>query len=188
MKYENHIDGFRAISILLVMCNHMAGAPPFLNGGIGVDIFFAISGFLITNILLIEFDEFGDISLRAFFMKRVFRIFPLYYTTIVIYIIASFVLYKLTRDSSKISDLFEAFPYLVTVNEEFMFNDKNTLFRAGMVGGNWRKVLSDLASTVFIFQHETKVDILCNSRCDNHIYYLYRTERLDGARLFASVF
>lgn len=128
LKYENHLDGLRAISILLVMCNHMAGGPPFLNGSIGVDIFFAISGFLITNILLIEFDEFGDISLRAYFLKRVFRIFPLYYTTIAMYVIASFVLYKLTHDGSKLADLYEAFPYLITVNEEFMFDEKNTLF------------------------------------------------------------
>ena len=128
MKYENHIDGLRAISILLVMCNHMAGGPPFLNGSIGVDIFFAISGFLITNILLIEFEEFGDISLRAYFVKRVFRIFPLYFTTLAIYMIASFVLSKLTHDGSKLADLYEAFPYLVTVNEEFMFNENNTLF------------------------------------------------------------
>lgn len=128
LKYENHLDGLRAISILLVMCNHMAGGPPFLNGSIGVDIFFAISGFLITNILLIEFNEFGDISLRAYFLKRVFRIFPLYFTTIAIYMIASFVLYKLTHDGSKLADLYEAFPYLVTVNEEFMFNEKTHYF------------------------------------------------------------
>jgi len=83
---------------------------------------------LITNILLIEFDEFGDISLKAYFVKRIFRIFPLYFTTIAIYVIAAFVLYKLTHDSSKLADLYEAFPYLITVNEEFMFNENNTLF------------------------------------------------------------
>jgi peptidoglycan/LPS O-acetylase OafA/YrhL len=44
------------------------------------------------------------------------------------YVIASFVLYKLTHDGSKLADLYEAFPYLITVNEEFMFNEKNTLF------------------------------------------------------------
>jgi peptidoglycan/LPS O-acetylase OafA/YrhL len=128
LKYENHLDGLRAISILLVVCNHLPGGPPFLNGSIGVDIFFAISGFLITSILLIEFHEFGDISLRAYFVKRVFRIFPLYFITLVLYIIASFALYKVAHDGSKLADLYEAFPYLVTVNEEFMFNEKNTLF------------------------------------------------------------
>jgi peptidoglycan/LPS O-acetylase OafA/YrhL len=128
LKYEDHLDGLRAISILLVMCNHMEGGPPIINGSIGVDIFFAISGFLITNILLIEFEEFGDISLKAYFVKRVFRIFPLYFTTIFIYVIASFAVNKIMHDGSKLIDLYEAFPYLITVNEEFMFNEKNTLF------------------------------------------------------------
>jgi peptidoglycan/LPS O-acetylase OafA/YrhL len=45
LKYENHLDGLRAISILLVMCNHMAGGPPFLNGSIGVDIFSQLADF-----------------------------------------------------------------------------------------------------------------------------------------------
>jgi peptidoglycan/LPS O-acetylase OafA/YrhL len=93
----------------------MAGGPSFLNGSIGVDIFFAISGFLITSILLIEFDEFGGISIKAYFVKRIFRIFPLYFTTIAIYAIATFVLYKLTHDSGKLADLYEAFPYIITV-------------------------------------------------------------------------
>jgi len=52
----------------------------FGNGALGVSIFFAISGFLITTLLLSEFRETGDISLKAFYLRRAFRILPAFYT------------------------------------------------------------------------------------------------------------
>jgi len=57
-----------------------------------------------------------------------------------------------------------------------------------MVGGNWRKILSSLAATISVFQFEKEGNILCNRRCDNRIYHLYRAEGLDGTRLFAGIF
>ena len=57
-----------------------------------------------------------------------------------------------------------------------------------MVGGNWRKILSSLAATISVFQFEKEGNILCNRRCDNRIYHIYRAEGLDGTRLFAGIF
>jgi peptidoglycan/LPS O-acetylase OafA/YrhL len=52
------------------------------HGNIGVDVFFAISGFLICGLLLEEFARTGDISLRGFYIRRCFRILPPYYATL----------------------------------------------------------------------------------------------------------
>ena len=70
----------------------------------------------------------GDISLRAFYTKRVFRILPLYFITIAIYILVIVGIYRFTGDRGKLDDLYAALPYLVSMNEEFMFDSKNTVF------------------------------------------------------------
>jgi peptidoglycan/LPS O-acetylase OafA/YrhL len=83
------LDGLRAISIALVLVYHLAGtrnfpisneeALPFDIGNFGVVVFFVISGFLITTLLLGELERKGDISLRRFYFRRAARIFPAYY-------------------------------------------------------------------------------------------------------------
>jgi len=74
LNYRPDIDGLRALAVLLVVIYH--AAPKYLSGGfVGVDVFFVISGFLITGIL-IRAKEQGTFSLRDFFMRRIMRIFP----------------------------------------------------------------------------------------------------------------
>ena len=82
------LDGLRAIAVLLVVmthAHHSNGFPesPLLNyvfheGHIGVDIFFVISGFLITTLLVREFDRDGKINLKRFYTRRFIRIIPAY--------------------------------------------------------------------------------------------------------------
>ncbi len=73
VTYRADIDGLRAIAVLSVVTFH--AAPSALRGGfVGVDVFFVISGFLITAILLDDGD--GPSALRAFYARRVKRIFP----------------------------------------------------------------------------------------------------------------
>ena len=83
------LDGLRAISILLVIVAHSnEGFSRWLKiparsylflAHTGVCVFFVISGFLITNLLLKEFNSTGRIDLRRFYMRRAFRIFPPFY-------------------------------------------------------------------------------------------------------------
>jgi peptidoglycan/LPS O-acetylase OafA/YrhL len=78
------LDGLRAFSIALVLLAHASGtrfAPSFVAfrrdaGNLGVRIFFVISGFLITTLLLKEHCNSGSISLKHFFIRRICRIFP----------------------------------------------------------------------------------------------------------------
>ena len=73
--HRRDIDGLRAIAILLVVTYH-AGVP-FVSGGyVGVDVFFVISGFLITGLLLQEVARTGTISIRDFYARRARRLLP----------------------------------------------------------------------------------------------------------------
>ena len=74
LNYRRDIDGLRALAVLAVVVYH--AAPAALPGGyIGVDIFFIISGFLITSILRKNL-EAGSFSLLDFYQRRMKRIFP----------------------------------------------------------------------------------------------------------------
>ena len=84
------LDGLRGIAILLVIVHHQLIPLPLSGGFLGVDLFFVLSGFLITNLLLKEFNSTRSVSLRGFYMRRVLRLAPalllyLITTLIVIY-------------------------------------------------------------------------------------------------------
>ena len=88
-RYFGSLDGLRAIAILAVIWHHgpgqAAGWRLLRSGHQGVQLFFAISGFLITTLLLRELESTGGISLRRFYARRSLRIFPLYYTVLALY-------------------------------------------------------------------------------------------------------
>ncbi len=88
-RFES-LDGLRAVSILAVIWHHTApdrvGATLSSVGAQGVSLFFAISGFLITTLLLREKARTSQIDLKAFYVRRSLRIFPLYYGVLIIYI------------------------------------------------------------------------------------------------------
>jgi peptidoglycan/LPS O-acetylase OafA/YrhL len=69
------LDGIRAVAVALVLADH--GGIPGLSGGfLGVDVFFVLSGFLITSLLLDELDRTGRIGLRGFWIRRARRLLP----------------------------------------------------------------------------------------------------------------
>lgn len=85
-SYFPSLDGLRAVSIFIVLCAHLRGRYEYLlpiavweyffAGHIGVYVFFSISGFLITSLLLKEKLATGNISLKNFYIRRFFRIIP----------------------------------------------------------------------------------------------------------------
>lgn len=89
------LDGLRGISILLVLCGHMVGTRGFYNneafwgrlgdwGNLGVRVFFVISGYIITYLLIKETRKTGTISIKQFYMRRVLRIFPASYSFLLV--------------------------------------------------------------------------------------------------------
>ncbi|HZE27056.1 MAG TPA: acyltransferase [Terriglobales bacterium] len=85
------LDGLRAVAVFLVVFYH-SGLP--VNGGLGVLMFFVISGFLITWLLLQEEKRWGDISLKLFYIRRTLRIFPAFYVFWLLVVVGFVVLGK----------------------------------------------------------------------------------------------
>ncbi|GAA1676811.1 acyltransferase [Kribbella yunnanensis] len=83
------LDGLRAIAALMVVVFHNQG-PDWLQGWIGVQIFFVISGYLITTLMLREEDRAGQISFRKFYARRIFRILPVYFLLLAVTLILQF--------------------------------------------------------------------------------------------------
>jgi len=115
-RYFPELDGLRTISILLVISVHTAD-PLWLplHGQIGVTVFFVISGFLITTLLLREETERGSASIGAFYIRRVFRILPVYYLALMACALLIGVLNVRTGGAA----LWRAFPYYLTYQNEF---------------------------------------------------------------------
>jgi peptidoglycan/LPS O-acetylase OafA/YrhL len=83
LGYRPELDGIRGVAILLVMLVHLHNWPR--GGFIGVDLFFTLSGFLITTLLLEEWHARGTISLRHFYARRPLRLFPAVVVLLAVY-------------------------------------------------------------------------------------------------------
>lgn len=108
------LDGLRCLAILPVVFHH--ATPRLLpgiwgKGAVGVDLFFALSGFLITTLLLRERLRTGQIRLTAFYARRSLRIFPLYYAVLGLYAVRALLL---PADSAIGQHFLRSLPYHAT--------------------------------------------------------------------------
>ena len=86
--YIYGIDGLRALAVVMVLAYHLK--LPIAQGGLlGVTVFFVISGFLITRILISELENTGTISLRTFWFKRIRRLYPAIFAMVIPLILIS---------------------------------------------------------------------------------------------------
>lgn len=90
MKRRTDIEGLRAIAVLAVLLFH-AEVPGVGGGYVGVDVFFVVSGFLITSLLLAEKTNTGTVSLGAFYARRARRILPVSALVAVATLLASWI-------------------------------------------------------------------------------------------------
>jgi peptidoglycan/LPS O-acetylase OafA/YrhL len=88
LTYNPALDGLRAVAIIVVMLFH-ARAPVALGGFIGVDVFFVLSGYLITTLLLRELETNHCIDLRRFYLRRLIRLTPALLVMLAIYVIVA---------------------------------------------------------------------------------------------------
>ena len=112
-EYLPGLDALRALAISVVFFYHSPGSSKlaFFEGRVGVVLFFVISGFLITNLLLRDMDR-GKFSLRDYLIRRTTRIMPLYFAVLAAYILIVFVV-----GSAGERDLFgKSLVWLATMN------------------------------------------------------------------------
>jgi peptidoglycan/LPS O-acetylase OafA/YrhL len=99
-RRRRDIQGIRAIAVLLVLAYH-AKVPGFSGGYIGVDVFFVVSGFLITSLLVREFDTTNKISLTNFYARRVRRLLP----ASLVVVIGTLVISRIWLEPLRLNDL-----------------------------------------------------------------------------------
>jgi peptidoglycan/LPS O-acetylase OafA/YrhL len=115
-RYFPTLDGLRAVSILLVITWHVDERRWwYLSGYTGVMIFFVLSGFLIHTLLLREEDRSGKVSLKSFYLRRCFRILPLYFTVLGMYAI----MLRLPMLAQQAAGFRAALPYYLTGFNDF---------------------------------------------------------------------
>ncbi|QSB06338.1 acyltransferase family protein [Natronoglycomyces albus] len=96
MHFRSDIEGLRAVAVGLVVLAHI-NVPYFAGGYVGVDVFFVISGFLITSLLLREIARNGRISLAKFYARRALRLLPAAVTVLVATVVAAWLWLPRTR-------------------------------------------------------------------------------------------
>ncbi len=140
-SYLRQLDGVRAICILLTLCVHVKspGRPELINGSVGVDVFFALSGYLITTLLVKDVLTTGRIAYREFYVRRLFRIVPVYFFAILCYLPSTLMAYRVHHDGAGVRHYVHALPWLLTFNREFRDADAGALLgHAWTLGIEWK--------------------------------------------------
>lgn len=119
ITYRPDIDGIRALAVLSVILYHL-DISLFKGGYIGVDVFFVISGYLITKIITAEVERTGSFSFASFYANRVKRLLPAFLLTVSATFVAAFVLYS-PADFARFGG--ELFSSLLSVSNIFFWTD-----------------------------------------------------------------
>ncbi len=111
-RFRGDIQGLRAVAVLLVLAYH-AGMPVLPGGYVGVDVFFVISGFLITGLIVRELERTGRLSLRHFYARRIKRLLPATSVVFVTVAALSLAFLPITRWRDIAGDIASSAVYLV---------------------------------------------------------------------------
>ncbi|WP_445444040.1 acyltransferase family protein [Clavibacter sp. km3a] len=106
-SFRGDIQGLRALAVVAVILDHLLAWPS--GGFLGVDVFFVISGFIITSLLLRQHDKLGRISFADFYRKRVKRILPASTAVLLVTVLASWMVFLSGRASAIAWDSIAAF-------------------------------------------------------------------------------
>ncbi|WP_346535157.1 acyltransferase family protein [Micromonospora sp. DPT] len=127
-SFRGDIEGLRALAVLLVLVGH-AGSQFIPGGFVGVDVFFVISGFLITGLLVEELDRTGRISLVGFYARRAKRLLPAAGLVLVVTLLLTYLFLPKVRFSNTAWDVVSSALYvmnwrLAEQSVDYMFVDQ----------------------------------------------------------------
>lgn len=135
--YNPALDGVRALAMLCVLVFHMDALP---GGYLGVDVFFVLSGFLITRQLLAERDRTGRVSLPRFYLRRAYRLLPAFWMLVLVGFTAVVVL-GIGTAGERDEFLHTLAAAMLYVNNYFQVVQQNT--GAGWLGHTWSLSLEE---------------------------------------------
>lgn len=144
LEYNPHLDGLRALAFLLVFLYHTeSNIVPF--GWIGVDLFFVLSGFLITRILVKSVDNGTTLSqyLKVFFLRRILRIFPLYYLALFLFIVLLPFIAQYFQTETNYNTLSKDAVWFVTYLQNFVIGYRNEYFNPGFLNHFWTLAIEE---------------------------------------------
>lgn len=128
-SFRPDIEGLRAFAVGLVVLDHLFGWPE--GGFVGVDVFYVLSGFLITGLLLREHARSGWISFSAFYARRVRRILPAAVLVLVATTIAAYIIWYAPQANQTLLDSLSALFFVA--NWHFIAAGTDYLQAAGPV-------------------------------------------------------
>lgn len=112
--FRPDIEGLRAVAVVLVVLDHLTGRPG--GGFIGVDVFFVLSGFLITGLLLDETSVRGRLSFRGFYARRARRILPAAVSVLAAVVVAAHLAFRGVRARETVTDVWWALGFGANVH------------------------------------------------------------------------
>jgi peptidoglycan/LPS O-acetylase OafA/YrhL len=126
------LDGLRAFAIGEVLWHHCGPCGRFFDRGLGVNAFFAISGFLITTLLLREQARTGAISIARFYVRRALRIMPLYFAVLACYVV---LVSMFEHDPRRRGEFFSNLPFLATFTANWALDQR--MVDSAVMGFAW---------------------------------------------------
>jgi peptidoglycan/LPS O-acetylase OafA/YrhL len=118
--YINHIQSLRAFSVLLVFFFH-CNLEFFSKGYLGVDIFFVISGYVMTKILEENYFKNKNNQFKNFYVKRIIRIAPVYFTVITVF----FLIFLIIGPLTDLDYILKKIKYVITFGSNFYYLNYN---------------------------------------------------------------
>lgn len=130
LKHIPALDGVRALAFLLVYIFHCRVPGTMRSGFIGVDLFFVLSGFLITSLLLQEYRRSGSISLSSFYIRRALRLLPAAFVMVAVFLLVSYFFFPWKRFVSNLEDSALMVFYVANLRPLFVNRPSNWLAHA----------------------------------------------------------
>ncbi len=126
-RFRPDLEGLRAVAVVLVLLYH-AGVPGFGGGYVGVDVFFVLSGFLITGLIYRELSATGRFSLADFYARRARRLLPAAGVVLIVTLVAAVIVLPAYRLPAVQADIASAGLYVSNMRFGIEAND---YFQAG---------------------------------------------------------